>query len=224
MQWGNFGELVLPFTSLHDDAIDVGYGEAYILEGAWARLNGTVLSLLPGEGRIVGTYGRMYEDVERALHAAPQAVKDSLVLHRVDFDNVQDDPSVLLVGSNEAIAASQAADVAVSQRNFINVLTLGQLRGSNGRLERMARLSMWLGNHITADARADAGFHRRTHILKAAISTKENVPLGLLDDEELAEGLQALLAATSMEPMLMTSGCALGGPALRSEMRAAINM
>ena len=28
-----------------------------------ARLNDTVLSLLPGEGIIVGTYGRMYGDV-----------------------------------------------------------------------------------------------------------------------------------------------------------------
>ena len=145
MQWGNLGELVLPFASLHEDATDVGYGEAYILEGAWARLNDAVLSLLPGEGRIVGTYGRMYEDVERALHAAPQSVKDSLVLHRVDFDNVQDDPGVLVAGSAEAIADSQAADAAAVQRNFVNVLTLGQLRGSNGRLERMARLSMWFG-------------------------------------------------------------------------------
>ena len=146
------------------------------------------------------------------------------MLHRVDFDNVQDDPGVLVAGSAEAIADSQAADAAAVQRNFVNVLTLGQLRGSNGRLERMARLSMWLGNHITSDARADAGFHRRTLVLKAAICTKENVPLGLLDDEELAEGLQALLAATSMEPMLMTSGSAPGGPTPRSDMRAAINM
>ena len=40
------------------------------------------------------------------------------MLRRVDFDNVQDDPAVLLVGSNEAFAASQAADAAASQRNY----------------------------------------------------------------------------------------------------------
>ena len=211
-------ELLLPHVSLNSDARNVGYGEVYIRDEAYSRFAAAVLQLRPGEGRVVGTFGSMYEEVCRARAGAPEAIKEALTLSNADLVKVQADTALRVEGSDEQQAQAVAYNALLVGRGFINQIKLGSLVASDGKLRRMAKLSTWLGPHVTKACRDLLAFNRNTTTLLRMVEAKD--ALTGLDDDELAEGVAAALAVTSVKPAL-TSLCAVpGGAAARADMRA----
>ena len=92
--WPNVAEITLPFATLAADVVDVGYGACYIKEAAWERTQAAVMQLVSAPGRLVGTHGILYEDVEKVMATAPESVRDALVLRLDDFEQAQADVGV----------------------------------------------------------------------------------------------------------------------------------
>ena len=84
----------------------------------------------------------------------------------------------------------------------------------------MAKLATWLGSHVTRACRESPAFHRRMQLLRKLIEGKDRGTD--LDDEELAEGVAAGLAVTSVQPMLMNLCDVPGGPGAKADMRSCI--
>ena len=113
-------ELLLSHVSLNDDARHVGYGEVYIKDEAYSRFAATVLQLRPGEGRVCGAYGTMYEETVKAVAGASEAVKDALTLSAADLEKVQADTALRAEGTDEQIAQALAYNTQLSARGYIN--------------------------------------------------------------------------------------------------------
>ena len=218
MHFVTSNELLFPHVSLDNDAKHIGYGTVYIKDESYSRMAAAVLQLGPGEGRVVGTFGAMYEEVSKARGGATEAIKEALTLSAADLEMVQADTAVDVEGSAAEIAQANAYNALLDARKYINSITLGSLTGADGKLGRMAKLSTWLGSHITALSREVPAFNRRTSMLAKLVEAKDGVTG--LDDDELAEGVAAALAATSVAPSLMTLCELPGGPVARADMRA----
>ena len=150
MHFVTSNELLFPHVSLDNDAKHIGYGTVYIKDESYSRMAAAVLQLGPGEGRVVGTFGAMYEEVSKARGGATEAIKEALTLSAADLERVQADTAVVVEGSAAEIAQANAYNALLDARKYINSITLGSLTGADGKLGRMAKLSTWLGSHITA--------------------------------------------------------------------------
>ena len=211
-------EIVLPFVRLGDDARSVCYGDMYIREEAYSRMLSTVLQLAPGDGTVVGTLGTMYIETIKAYSVADDAVKDALTLRLNDLLPVEADvPQDETAGTDAEKAASVLYNQALGERRFLNFIKLEGLVASDGRLQRLAKLGAWIGDHITQAAREAPGFNRRLQMLRKSIEAKEGYDA--MDNEELAEGVKSVLASTSVQPMLRRLCAGAGGPQARAEMR-----
>ena len=149
LSYATTNELLLPHVSLNNDARHIGYGEVYITDAAYSRFAAAVLQLRPGEGRVVGTFGAMYEEISKARAGATQAIKEALTLSQADLLKVQADTALSVEGSDEEQAQATAYNAQLVGRRYINEIKLGSLVGADGLLRRMAKLSIWLGAHVT---------------------------------------------------------------------------
>ena len=212
-------ELVLPFVKLGEDARGVCFGDMYIKQEAYSRMLAAVLQLAPGDGTVLGTVGKMYEEVNKGYAVATDAVKEALTLELGDLSSVEQDvPMDETAGTDEEKAEAVVYNRTLAERRFLNFIKLEDLVASDGRLRRLAKLGTWLGNHVTKAAREAPGFNRRLMMLRSAIEAKEGNHT--LENDELAEGVKCVLASTSVQPLLVSLCPGAGGPQARSDMRS----
>ena len=96
--------------------------------------------------------------VEKAGDAADAGVRARLELKLNHVDVVQLDADRAIVGGEtaETLAAKQMFNDARARRKFLELITLGQLAGADGKLGNVARLAAWLGSHVRAQTDAGA--------------------------------------------------------------------